>query len=95
MMQDAAAQCAHFHVRGQVQGVFYRASTEAMARRLGLSGWVRNGEDGSVVLVACGPAPQLDELEKWLWRGSANAQVSNVKRMPSALEHFQGFEVRR
>ena len=88
-------QCAYFCVRGQVQGVFYRASTEATARRLGLSGWVRNGEDGEVELVACGPAPQIDELEKWLWRGPADAQVSSVKRVPSLLEHFRGFEIRR
>lgn len=94
-MMQTSTVCVHFRVCGQVQGVFYRASTEATARRLGLSGWVRNGEDGEVELVACGPAPQLDELEKWLWRGPANAQVSSVKRMPSPLEHFQGFEVRR
>ena len=88
-------QCAHFRVRGQVQGVFYRASTEATARRLGLIGWARNGEDGEVELVACGPAAALDELEKWLWRGPANARVANVERRPSPLEHFQGFEIRR
>ncbi len=88
-------QCAHFRVRGQVQGVFYRASTEATARRLGLSGWVRNGEDGGVELVACGPAPRLDELEKWLWQGPADARVSSVERRPSPLEHFHGFEVLR
>jgi len=88
-------QCAQFRVQGQVQGVFYRASAEATARRLGLSGWVRNTEDGEVELVACGSAPRLDELEKWLWRGPANAQVTSVKRVPSPLEHFQGFAIRR
>lgn len=88
-------QCAYFRVRGQVQGVFYRASTEATARRLGLSGWVRNTEDGEVELVACGSAPRLDELEKWLWRGPADARVSNVARTPLAFQHFQGFAIRR
>ena len=93
-MTQTATLCAHFRVRGQVQGVFYRASTEATARRLGLSGWVRNTEDGEVELVACGSAPQLDELEKWLWRGPANARVAGVERAPSPLERFQGFEIR-
>ena len=88
-------QCVHFCVRGQVQGVFYRASTEATAHRLGLSGWVRNVENGEVELVACGPAPQLDELEKWLWRGPANARVTSVVRTLLPLQHFRGFEVRR
>ena len=87
--------CAHFRVQGLVQGVFFRASTEATARRLGLSGWVRNTEDGEVEIVACGSAPRLDELEKWLWRGPIDAQVWSVNRMPSPLDHFQEFEVRR
>ena len=92
---QATTLCAHFRVRGRVQGVLYRASTEATARRLGLCGWVRNGDDGEVELVACGPALQIDELENWLWRGPANAQVSSVKRTPSSPEHFPGFEIRR
>jgi len=87
--------CAHFRVRGQVQGVFFRASTEATARRLGLSGWVRNGENGDVEVIACGSARQLDDLEKWLWQGPPNARVTGVRRAPAALQTFSGFEVRR
>ena len=87
--------CAHFRVRGQVQGVFFRASTEATARRLGLNGWVRNVEHGDVEIVACGTPRQLDELEKWLWQGPANAHVTGVQRTPVTLQTFSGFEVRR
>lgn len=95
MIQDDKIVCTRFRVRGLVQGVFFRASTEAMARRLGLSGWVRNSENGDVELVACGTAPQLDDIEKWLWQGPANAHVTDVQRMPLPFQHFQGFEVRR
>jgi acylphosphatase len=95
MTQDSATVCAHFRVRGQVQGVFFRASAEAVALRLGLSGWVRNSENGDVELVACGTARQLDELEQWLWRGPSSARVSAVQRAPAALQTFNGFEVRR
>lgn len=87
--------CAHWRVSGQVQGVFFRASTETVARRLGLRGWVRNSENGDVELVACGEMPQLEELEKWLWRGPSSARVTNVHRSPAPFQIFQGFEIRR
>lgn len=95
MTPDSPVACAHFRVRGHVQGVFYRASTEAVALRLGLSGWVRNSENGDVELVACGSASQLDELERWLWQGPAGARVSSVQRAPAARAIFDGFTVRR
>ena len=95
MTEDGAIVCAHFRVRGQVQGVFFRASTEAVALRLGLSGWVRNSEHGDVELVACGTARQLDDMEKWLWQGPTSARVTGVQRAPAALQTFNGFEVRR
>jgi acylphosphatase len=95
VIQDGKIACTHFRVRGLVQGVFFRASTEAMARRLGLGGWVRNCENGDVELVACGSAPQLDDIEKWLWQGPANARVTDVQRTPLPFQHFQGFEIRR
>jgi len=91
---DSPVVCAHFRVRGQVQGVFYRASSEAIALHLGLSGWVRNCENGDVELIACGTVQQLDELEKWLWQGPSRAHVTAVQRTPAALQTFHGFEVR-
>lgn len=94
MIREGEMVCAHFRVRGQVQGVFFRASTEAMARRLGLSGWVRNNANGDVELIACGTVPRLDELENWLGRGPANARVTGVQRTPVTAQTFNGFEVR-
>jgi len=94
VIQNDDSVCVHFRVRGQVQGVFFRASTEAVALRLGLSGWVRNSENGDVELVACGSMPQLDALEKWLWRGPSSAHVTDVRRSQAPLQIFHGFEVR-
>jgi acylphosphatase len=91
----SATQCRHFRVHGQVQGVFFRASTQEIARRLGLRGWVRNGEDGSVELVACGADAQLAALEEWLWQGPPSARVTGVERAAAASQEFDGFEVRR
>jgi acylphosphatase len=93
--QDGEIVCAHFRVRGQVQGVFYRASTEAVALRLGLNGWVRNSSYGDVELIACGTLRQLDELEEWLWRGPSSAHVADVQRAQAPFQTFHGVEVRR
>ena len=49
-------------VRGRVQGVFFRASAQREARRLGLTGWVRNRADGSLEIVAEGEEAALRDL---------------------------------
>ena len=82
-------------VSGRVQGVFYRASTEAAARRLELTGWVRNLPDGRVELVACGEETKLGELERWLWQGPAHARVERVSVQDVPDEAFSGFSMRR
>jgi len=94
-MNESEIACVHFRVRGHVQGVFFRASTEEMARQLGISGWVRNDEYGDVVIVACGTAVQLEAFEQWLELGPPAARVTDVQRTPATLQAFNGFEVRR
>lgn len=66
-------------VRGRVQGVAYRASTEREARRLGLAGWVENRADGAVALEAEGPADAVAALVAWCGRGPALARVTAVE----------------
>lgn len=92
---EAGVQCRHFRVTGRVQGVFYRASTQERALQLGLTGWVRNAENGDVELVACGDATRLDRLEKWLWQGPPAARVSAVQHEVVPVEDFPDFDIRR
>ena len=87
-------RCRHFLVSGQVQGVFFRSATESVARRLGLSGWVRNLADSRVELVACGTASKLEELEQWLWQGPPHARVEHVISADVELQSFHDFSVR-
>ena len=49
-------------VYGLVQGVFFRYTTRKIARKLGLSGYVKNMHDGSVLIDAEGPDDKLKEL---------------------------------
>lgn len=86
--------CRRFRVAGRVQGVFYRAGTQATARQLGLTGWVRNCADGAVELLACGEEAKLQELERWLWQGPPHAKVEQVMVQECAEQSFAGFSVR-
>lgn len=71
--------CRHFRVFGRVQGVWYRGSARDQALKLGLSGWVRNCDDGSVEAVACGVPEALDEFRGWLKQGPPAARVDRVE----------------
>jgi len=62
-------------VRGRVQGVGYRAWTVDVARGLGLDGWVRNRLNGSVEILAVGPAPAVDALIDRCRQGPPAARV--------------------
>ncbi len=70
---------AHIWVSGRVQGVWYRATARDVARRLGLTGWVRNLPDGRVEIVAEGDKEALNEFIKWCWEGPPLARVDDVK----------------
>lgn len=65
-------------VSGRVQGVSYRAATRTEARRLGLVGWVRNRDDGSVELEAEGPEDKVEALVQWCHHGPPAARVASV-----------------
>lgn len=72
------SDCLHCIISGRVQGVFYRAATQEKAMQLGLTGWARNCEDGTVEVQACGPAERVAALKEWLWKGPRDANVDNV-----------------
>ncbi len=65
-------------IAGRVQGVFYRASAQETARRLGLTGWVRNLPDGRVEALAHGHPDQLQDFTDWCRSGPPHARVSEV-----------------
>lgn len=73
--------------------MFYRAATQETARRLGLTGWVRNLADGNVELVACGDTEKLKELEQWLWQGPPRARVAQVHATDADAQTFTDFTI--
>jgi acylphosphatase len=85
----------HAFVSGQVQGVGFRDFTQGEARKRGLTGWVKNLEDGRVEAVIEGPADKVAELLEQLKHGPPRAQVKDVQvtdEKPTG--EFKVFEVR-
>lgn len=84
------------HVRGKVQGVFYRASTVTKAQQLGVNGFVRNEPDGSVYMEAEGNEDKLNELIAWCRFGPPRARVDEVTvETHATLRSFTDFRVSR
>ena len=87
---------ADLYITGRVQGVFYRASAQQEAMRLGLTGEIRNLPDGNVEAVVEGPKEQVEEFIAWCKEGPPAAEVENVRvRWYAARGDFRTFMVAR
>jgi len=64
---------------GKVQGVFFRQSTKVMADQLGVNGWVKNCEDGTVEALFIGAPNDLTRLLAWAHQGPEQAIVEKVQ----------------
>jgi acylphosphatase len=83
---------AHVYVTGYVQGVFFRHSMAKRARDLGLSGWVRNLDDGRVEAVVEGEESDVEEVVDWCRSGPPHATVEHVEvSWEPATREFSGF----
>jgi acylphosphatase len=85
----------HVIVKGVVQGVGFRYFAMQLARDYGITGWVRNREDGSVELEAEGEEIIVKSFVKDLRIGPHSADVSgvDVKALPPGAG-YKGFTVR-
>ncbi|HJV90151.1 MAG TPA: acylphosphatase [Holophagaceae bacterium] len=86
-----------FTIRGHVQGVGFRYFVQSQADSLGLSGWVRNGVDGSVLGMAEGSEDRMDAMKRALETAPPPSEVTTLDWVPSSgtesLPH--PFEIRR
>lgn len=75
--------CLRAWVHGQVQGVGFRYGTRLEAQKHDLCGYAKNLDDGSVEIVACGEAQQVESLLAWLKGGGPRrARVDKVLSEP-------------
>jgi acylphosphatase len=81
-------------VRGRVTGVYFRAASQREAKRLGITGWVKNRNDGSVELVAEGDEDTIKEIIAWAHHGPSAARVDGVEvRWRSYAGEFADFRI--
>ncbi|RDC57570.1 acylphosphatase [Pedobacter chinensis] len=80
-------------VTGKVQGVFFRASTKAVADQMGIKGFIKNEKDGSVYIEAESELFILDAFIDWCKEGPEKAVVENVEMSDGELKNFRNFEV--
>lgn len=84
----------HSIVRGQVQGVCFRATTQHHAQKLGLVGTVKNLADGTVEIYAQGERELLEKLLSALKSDAGFARVDGISSDYFPLKHsFRSFEV--
>jgi acylphosphatase len=81
-------------VHGNVQGVFFRDSTEKEAGARGVAGWVRNRDDGTVEAVFEGDEDAVETMVSWCSTGPSRADVEDVEASEEEPEGLDGFSVR-
>ena len=76
-------------ITGMVQGVKYRATAQREARRRGLTGWVRNEPDGTVLIDVEGDPAAVNAFLGWCAVGPPGARVATVE---TTIAHPVGYE---
>lgn len=75
----------HFLISGNVQGVGYRQFVKQQAKKLGLTGWVRNLPvsshgfgDGTVEAAIQGEKERINQLQQACKKGPLLAEVKDI-----------------
>jgi len=80
-------------VEGSVQGVGFRWSARTWANKLGVAGFVRNEDDGSVLIEAEAEEAAMDQFLAWCRYGPSGAEVERVNSRKGPLKGFTGFQI--
>jgi DNA ligase D-like protein (predicted 3'-phosphoesterase) len=89
-----ATEAVRAIVRGDVQGVGFRDATRTRAGELGVTGWVRNGDNGAVLVHAEGAERGVGELVAFLKQGPPLARVVGVEVERVKVEGHEQFAIR-
>lgn len=80
-------------ISGKVQGVFFRATTKAVADQLGIKGTARNRPDGTVFIEAEGDDFSMELFLEFCHKGSDRAVVEKVDVTEGEIKNFRNFEI--
>lgn len=82
---DHATKALKVRISGRVQGVAFRDWTMREATARGITGWVQNEPDGSVVALITGPGAEVDAMLERFWEGPSHAAVTDVASEAASL----------
>ncbi len=85
----------HLLIKGEVQGVFYRATAKEIADKLRVTGWIKNKWDGNVEALATGDEESLQKFIEWCRQGPKKAEVTDVIVTKKEETTFNNFSVIR
>jgi acylphosphatase len=90
-----AVKTVRIKVYGKVQGVGFRYYTLRQANKLGVKGWVRNVQDGTVEIVAQGDPASLDRLSAAVKQGSPASEVKRIHvEEIDGMNRYSSFQVK-
>ncbi len=87
-------QTRRYVISGRVQGVGFRWFVEREAAQTGITGWVRNCDNGDVEVMATGTADQHRSLRQKLQQGPRAARVDHVSESSADLLETGSFQVK-
>ena len=82
-----------YFVRGRVQGVGYRYFAQRAASETGVTGYVRNLDDGRVEAYAVGSPEQISAFAGHLWKGPRFSDVRGVEEQEAAVQQYGSFQI--
>jgi acylphosphatase len=83
------------NIRGRVQGVGYRYFAVQKAKEMGISGWVKNLVDGSVLIVAQGIEAEIKTFIDYLYIGPTRSRVDKISTCVMQISTvFDSFSVK-
>ena len=82
-------------ISGDVQGVFFRISSQDKANELKLTGWVKNIFNNAVEIIAEGERDELSKFAGWLQMGPPNATVDklSIEWSKQLNKKYKSFEI--
>lgn len=82
-------------VSGEVQGVGYRYYTQMKAIQFGITGWVRNLQEGGVEILASGPKADLESFVDEVRRGNPFSTVNHIEvHETEKTESYKSFAIK-
>lgn len=78
----------YLKIEGRVQGIGFRRWAVRTAQELGVSGWVRNVEDGTVEIRMSAEEEKVNEMIKLCDKGPMLARVDKIRFLASPPSWF-------